>query len=215
MTGWYIAAAVLCVLIALALLRIRIVLSYTEEVSAKLQILFFRFTLYPRKKRVSLRRYTYRRYRKRLLAQRKKESQRKPKPQVRASAKKKRPLKESMRLYQYLFSRLYKRILHHFRIDVARLHVTVATGDAAQTAIATGIVSQAVAYVMEILSNHTNLHHSYHADVRVEPDFLAEKSKVSCKLLFSLRVYEIIDIGIRFFYHYLLGSMRRQNSLSK
>ena len=215
MTGWYIVAAVLYVLIALALLRIRIVLSYTEEVSATLRVLFFRFPLYPRKKRVSLRRYTYRRYRNRLLAQRKKEAPSKPKSQGRASAKKKRPLKESMRTYQYLFSRLYKRILHHFRIDVARLHVIVATGDAAQTAIATGIVSQTVAYVMEILSNHTNLHHSYRADVRVEPDFLAEKSRVSCKLLFSLRVYEIIDIGIRFFYHYLLVSMHRQNSLSK
>ena len=96
-------------------------------------------------------------------------------------------------------------------MDVAKLHITVATGDAAQTAIATGIVSQTVAYILEILHNHTNFHRTYRTDIAVTPDFLGEKSHAACNITFSLRVCEIIEIGIRFFYHFLIGRMRHQN----
>lgn len=209
-TAWHIIAAILCLLILLALLRFRIVLSYTEELSVELRVLFLRFRLYPRKKKVKINRYTYKRYRKRLMAQRKKEAEKPRQTSTAPKKKKKRDLRDNLRLYTYLFKRLYERFLHYFRIDVAKLHVTVATGDAAKTAILTGVVSQSVAYVLEILRNHTNVHRAYRANVAVIPDYLGERSTVSCKLSFSLRVYQIIDLGIRFFYHFLVGRVRRQ-----
>lgn len=213
MPGLYVLAAILCLLIAISLLRIRISLTYTEKIAVDLRILFLRFRLYPKKKRIKVKRYTYRRYRKRLLAQRKKERERakkqaQPTPK---KASKKRPFKQSMRLYTYLFKKLYIRILHHFRIDVAKLHVIVATGDAAQTAIATGIASQAVAYILQLLQDHAKFHRAYRSSVVVAPDFLAENSRIACNVTFSLRVYEIIDLGIRFFYHFLIERMNHHN----
>jgi hypothetical protein len=217
MTILYVMAVILGLLMAVALLRIRINLTYTEDIIIELRILFLRFRLYPKEKKVNVRRYTYKRYRKRLLKQRKKEKNNSVKQTAQApqKEKKKRPIKQNLRLYTYLFKKLYAKILHRFRIDVAQLHITVATGDAAQTAIATGIVNQTVSYILEILHQHANLHHSYRADVAVTPDFLGEKSRVACNISFSLRVCEIIEIGIRFFYHFLVGRTNRHNLSSK
>lgn len=213
----YILVAIGLLLLLILLLRVRILFSYsdTTDVSVILQILFFRFPIYPKQKTVQVRRYTYRRYRKRLLKQRQKEAKGKQPAATSSKARKKKtyPFKDNIRLYQYLLQRLYKRFLHHFRIDVAVLRISVATGDAAKTAIATGIVSQAVAYIVEILENHTNFHRGYRADISVVPDFLGEKSRASCNIKFSLRVFQIVDLGIRFFYHYLIGRMSRQASV--
>lgn len=78
----YTLAVILLILIAVACLRIRIALAYTDEIRVDLRILCFSFRLYPRKKSVNIRRYSYKKYRKRLLAQRKKEQAAKPKHQT-------------------------------------------------------------------------------------------------------------------------------------
>ena len=204
MTALYIKEAILLLLLLIAMLRVKITVSYTTAVAVHVRILFLRFPLYPQKKKVSVKRYRYKAYQKRLLKQRKKEREKAKNKQPVAKKKKARPpLKASLRLYTYLFRSLYKRFLHYFRIDIAKLHITVATGDAAQTAILTGVASQFVAYVLEILQNHANFRSSYRTDISVTPDFLGEKSTAECDITFSMRVLEILDLGIRFFYHFL------------
>ena len=216
MYGWYIAVAILLLLLAAALLRIRIRFLYNEqELAVYLYILCFRYRLYPKQKRVKIKHYTYKRYRRRLLAQREKQRKKQGvKGTSKKESKKKKPLRESLRVYTYLVKKLYLRFLHHFRIDVARLHITVATGDAAQTAIAYGFTCQTVACLLELLQNHTNFHRTYRAQCAIEPDFIGEKSHASCDVSFSLRVFEIVDLGIRFFYHILISRMHRQTANS-
>ncbi len=212
MIGWYILAAILLLLLFLAWLRIRISVIYTDDITVLLQVLWIKIPLYPRKKKVKIHQYTYQKYRKRLLKQRKCE---KEKRQLAAQSKppkaKKRPrsLRKNLTLYQYLFQKLYARFLRHFRIDVAKLHITVATGDAAQTAILTGFATQIVAYLLAFLDQHTNLRHGYRKDISVTSDFLSDKSRISCQICFSLRIFEITGLGIRFFYHYLIGQYLR------
>lgn len=207
-----ITLSVLLLLLLLLCIRVRVVLSYRTEVRAELRILFLRFTLYPKKeKRIKVSDYTYRRYRKRILAQRKRlTAKRGSKEKHTYRARQKKPaLKDQLTFYFSLVAALYERFLHHFRIDVSRLHVTVATGDAASTAIATGAVSGLLSCILELISHHTNLHRAWRSDIAVVPDFLSESSRADCCIVFSLRVFAILELGIRFAYHFLTKSLKK------
>jgi hypothetical protein len=200
--GLKITLAILLPILLLLLVRVRVVFLYKDDVRSYLSILFFQIPLHPKKKKVKISDYTYEKQKKRLLKQRKKRAEK----EKAAAAKRKTakpPLRAQIRYYGALIKRLYPRFLRHFRIDLTRLHVRVGTGDAASTAILTGVVSQAVAFLLEFLSLHTNLHPSHRADVAVIPDFLADRSTVDCKIVFSLRVYAIIGLGTHFFRHLL------------
>lgn len=202
MIGLKITLAILLPILLLLLIRVRVVFLYKESVRAYLSILCFRIPLYPRKKKVRISEYTYEKQKKRLLKQRKKRAE-KEKAKATQKERRKPSLRAQIHYYGALIKRLYPRFLRHFRMDVTRLHIRVGTGDAATTAILTGVVSQAVAFLLEFLSLHTNLHPSHRADVAVAPDFLSERSTVDCKIVFSLRVYAIIGLGIHFFRHLL------------
>ena len=84
----------------------------------------------------------------------------------------------------------------HLRVDVARFKITVATGYAASTAIAYGAVSQAVSYLLAILKSNKNVRGINKADVDIVCDFLGERSSADIKLSFSLRVWHILHIAL-------------------
>lgn len=199
-------AVFLLLLFFILLLRVRVVFLYRDAVRVYLSVLFFRFPLYPQKKKLHPSDYTYRKHKKRLLAQRKKQAK---KADIATERQKKRqPFRAQFRLYTGAIHRLYPRFLRHFHIDLARLHIRVGGPDAATTAITTGLVSQAIAFLLEFLSLHTNVSPSRRADVAVTPDFLSEQCTADCKIVFSLRIFRIIGLGIRFFYHLLKDKMK-------
>lgn len=206
MLGFKIALAILLPLLLLLLLRVRVVFLYRESVRVYVSVLFIKIPLYPRKKKVKVGDFSYRRHRKRLAAQRKKSVERAASEKT--APKKKPSFVAQLRFYGSLIKRIYPHFLRHFRMDLTRLHVRVATGDAASTAILSGVVSQAVAFLLEFLSLHTNLHPTHRADVAVAPDFLSDRSTADCKIVFSLRVYAILGLGIRFFYYFLTNKMK-------
>ncbi len=212
MTALYIIAAVLFCLFLLLSIKVKVAISYQDDIKAELRILCFRFSLYPqKKKKVKIGDYKYTAYRKRLLKQRKKlqAKEQGEEKKVYHAKKKAPPLKDRLSFYFSLVAALYERFLHHFRIDVSRFRITVATGDAAKTAILTGAVSGFVSCFLEFLSLHTNFHRAWRADIAVTPDFLGEKSRVDCRIVFSLRLRQIIDLGIRFAYHFLTKKLKK------
>ncbi len=209
MIGLQITLAILLPIFLLLLARVRVVFLFRDTTCAYVRFLFIKIPLYPKKKkRVRPSDYNYEKHRKRLAKQRKKRrKQRKEREAVPRTAHKP-TFRAQIRLYGSLIRRLYPHFLRHFRMDITRLHIRVGTGDAATTAIATGLVSQALAYLLEFLSLHTRLHPTHRADIAVIPDFLAERSTADCKILFSLRAYAVLGLGIRFFYHLLTSKMK-------
>ena len=113
------------------------------------------------------------------------------------------PLRQRISLFVSLFKGIYEPFLRYFRIDVAKLRIDVATGDAAKTAILTGVVSQSVAYLCAILDSHTNVGRTYRAEIAVQPNFLEERSRAEGKFIFSLRTVRILEIGVRLSYLFL------------
>ena len=213
---WILLAALLLLFLIL-MLRIRVVLRYDEKIRLDLYILFFRIPLYPRRKKVSPSQYTYHRYQKRLRKEQKKRAGKKRKRRgdvLPASHKKTPSLRARIAYFIRLFDGIYHRFLRAFRIDVAYLRIDVATGDAAKTAVLTGIVSQSVAYLCAILDTHTNLRHASSASISVRPDYVGQQSRVQGKFMFSIRILSLVGIGLRLCYRYLQSRLYTNNPMT-
>lgn len=82
------------------------------------------------------------------------------------------------------------------RIDVAKIVITVATGDAASTAIMYGAVISAVNVLIELLQKIMNLNGLKDAEIDVKCDYLGSKTKADIHVALSLRVWHIFDFLI-------------------
>lgn len=201
-----ILCALLLLFILLLFLRVRLTVTYKETVCAELQVLFLRIRLFPRRKKLKLRKYSKKRLaraeqKKLAAAQKKAKKKARREAQHKKTPKKKRTLQENIRLVRALSAALIRRTHKHLRLHAARLHVRVATGDAATTAVLYGSVSGSLSLLLAGLDRVTRLK-AVTPDVSVAPDFLAERSVADIKLVFSLRVWGAIatalSVGIAF-----------------
>lgn len=206
-----------CIILFFAFLlsiRGRVILELDEEGEMHLavKVLFFTIRILPAKepKPVKIKDYTPENHKKRLRkkyqdylkSQAKKEQKtaekKAKKEKKKAEGKKKKQPKRSIldwldiatSVLKVLFAKFFK----HLRIKVAKLRINVATGDAASTAILYGIVVQAVAYIVEILSSATNVKGLEKADIAVNADYVSESTQAELKFVFSLRVWHLFSI---------------------
>lgn len=211
MTGLIVTLSILLFFWLVGMISANLVLIYDETLSLYLRVLFLKFKITPReKKKPSLRKYTLKRYRRSLekeAAKRKKKETRldKKKAKKRSDEKKKvadteskeKPKKsvkdiiELVGLISAALSGLIKSFGKHLKIKTVRLNITVATGDAAKTAVVYGTVCQSVAYIMELLYNLTGFTVKRNGEVTVIPNFTAESSTLDLKFVFKLRVWHV------------------------
>ena len=214
MTALIIILSILLFLILLMSIRIRITIEYNESLTVHARIMhIFRIPITPSKERkVKLSDYTNKAISKRdQLEQEKahrKELKKKQKKQQKLEKKKRRKehpeeaaqertLSENLSLIIDIVKVLFKRFFKHLRIDLSRIHISIAGEDAAQTAILYGIVCQSVAYLLEIMKNFKTVSTPDFSDISVTPNWIGEKTTVDIKLSFSLRVGHIFDLVFR------------------
>lgn len=89
------------------------------------------------------------------------------------------------------------RFARHLRVRVARLHINVATGDAANTAILYGAIAQSAAYIAALLDSTKTLKNPARSDVDIRADYLSEKTTADIEIGFSIRVWQVFDVLIR------------------
>ncbi len=89
---------------------------------------------------------------------------------------------------------LVKRFSKSLRADVYRIHLIIATGDAAKTATTYGIACAAVADLLELLGKGKLLTYKKGAIVKVTPDFVSEKSRIDVKIRLRLRIRHILAL---------------------
>lgn len=192
---------VLVFFLCLLTLRVRVSIVLGDEVSLSLKILCFKIRLFPRNKKVKWKHYTPERAakiaaqkaRKQALKEAKraaKKAKKKAEKHLLAEKgeKKKTSLAEKIRLVRVLAAALIRKTNKHLRLKAARLHLRVATGDAASTAILYGAVCQSLAYLLALLDRVTKLK-AAEPDVSVTADYLSEKSSADVKLIFSLSLW--------------------------
>lgn len=90
--------------------------------------------------------------------------------------------------------KFFVRFGRRFRIDVSRIIITVATGDAASTAIMYGAAVPAVMALIALLEKITDLRGIDNADIHLRCDYLAQKTNVDVHVAFSMRPYHLFDM---------------------
>ena len=189
-TPLLIIGAILLFLLILLFLPVRLTVSYRERVALHLGVLFLSFRLYPRRKKPKKQ--------PRIAKKHKKAPKRAKKSQKAAAAAEPKPkptLEENLQLVRTLSAAVLRKTGKHLRLRTARLHVSVATDDAAKTAVLYGAVSGAVALLLEGLSHVTRLR-SAKESVLVRADYLSERSAADVRLVFSLNLYGALCIAV-------------------
>ncbi len=220
--------AVLLFFAFLLSLRVRLNVRAGDTVVLELRILFIRIRLFPRKKRIDPRDYSPRR----IARAKKKVARRDEKKAAKRAAKKAKKaekhqkeheekesgvqltLRDKIVLVRALCAVVIRHTHKHLRLHAARLHVRVATGDPATTAILYGTVSQSLSYLLTGLDRVTHLK-AVTPDVGVQADFLGEKSHVDANVTFSIRVWGAIATAVPVLFAFLnkkraLKSARRK-----
>lgn len=201
-----IIAAILC-------LRVSVRIGVDENFSLVAGVGFIRIRIFPAKeKKLKLSDYRIDKFRKleekkRLAAEKKKAKKAKKSPPAEQKAasqpaggsaeKKKRDIPALISKLTRVAGVFLKRFGKHLRIDLKKLNIIIATGDAAQTAIIYGAVIGAVQNLYALLAGSGTLRTTKKSELFVEPDFLSEKMQVEVDLRFSFMIWQLFDMAIR------------------
>lgn len=205
----WIFLALLALLLAVALVilfaRVRILICGNEEHLIMLKfyvygIRVFRFSVRDkdkRPKRIRLSDYSPEALEKRRARQEKRAARHADKKEA-ADALRPRP--DVMYILKFIKELLYtfaKYYANQFKVKILKLNVTVATEDAASTAILYGAVSQSVGYLIEFLKNNTDLTVPRGAEISVISDFCGKTANVDVKLEIVIRLRKVISLLYR------------------
>ncbi len=84
-----------------------------------------------------------------------------------------------------------------FKVKILKLNISVATGDAASTAILYGTVAQAASYLIEFLKNNTALTVPRTAKMNVVSDFCGDTTQVDIKIEVFIHLRRVLSLLYR------------------
>ncbi len=195
------------ILLAVIFLRAKLIIIVNGDLIIRLRVLFLSFTIIgkKRKKRPSKRRYSKKaiekRQKKALRSLKKRRSLHLFKGSEKESKGKLKfkfpnDIEKALDLLASLFSDLLLPVIANARVRFKYFRVTVASDDPASTAIRYGVVSQGVAYLLQVLCESTKISDRQLTKVVIEPDFLAEKSSFSLHMTASFGVWKLIATAL-------------------
>ncbi len=96
-----------------------------------------------------------------------------------------------------LFKNFGEHYAAKFKVHILKLDITVATGDAASTAILYGGVSQAAGYLIEFLKNTTALKIPRRAKLNIGTDFCTDTTRYDVKIQVFIHLRRLISLLYR------------------
>jgi len=102
------------------------------------------------------------------------------------------PITDIIKTIKNILEAFFKSHARHLTVRAARINISVSTSDAASTAILYGVVSQGVAYILEILNTLNNLKPIKNSDINISADYISEKTSADIKLIFSFPIKSAI-----------------------
>ena len=206
MTVLIILGVILLLLFGIMMLRVRVIIEADTSARVVLRILFIKIQLFPKiQKQPKLKHYSPKQIAKR-EAKKKKKSDAKLKKKAKKEQKKakkapeeKKKMKlsditELVSLVLSLVKTFFLKFAKHLRLDLTKIHITIASEDAAKTAIEYGAVSAGVSCLYEILDSKLKVRPKGTKDIELNADFLGEKPTVDIVISASLRVWHALDI---------------------
>jgi hypothetical protein len=105
-------------------------------------------------------------------------------------------LKENLDMILALLKRLYEVTRGRIGINFRKMHLRVASGDAAKTAILYGVIVQSVSYILNFVEEKfTHVKRSPGA-MSVEPDYTATQSGAEIDLICKVKIRHAISIAV-------------------
>lgn len=175
----YIILGIVLLISAILAMRVGINILHEDDLRIYLKILFVRIQLYPEKKGSA------RRNKKQKKDKKSAEVTLKPIDK----AKTKPTILDKVNLVKDVLTVLFQAFPKHLHVKLAKLHISVATGDAAQTAILYGAVSGVVACIVELIDSFTKMDKLKRKAISVEPNFLGENSEARINISLYITVF--------------------------
>ena len=106
-------------------------------------------------------------------------------------------------LVRALAAKVIKKFFKYLRIDIVKLKVVVATGDAASTAVAYGAVTQAINLLFPTLEQIKNFSLPKDSDMDVRIDYISDSMQADIKLGFAIRVWHLVAMAFGAFFTFI------------
>lgn len=209
MTAWIVIGCIALFLLLLLSLKATVTVGYGDTVTLSVRVLFIRIRLLPKaekRARRSMSAAQARRIRKKAEKKAAKKAEAAKKKKEKKSAHKlsreekpkktPREILDILSLVRAIVAAVVRKFFKHLRIDVARLKIKVATGDAASTAVAYGAITGAVSALLPVLEKVKSFKLPDQKDLSVEADFLGDGCEFDLSLSFSLRVWHVLDVAL-------------------
>lgn len=211
-------------------LKATVTVEYNGEVALFVRVLFVRLRLFPKKEKKHPHSMSERKARrikaslekkkaKKQAKKEKKKAEKKEKEAIKKQGKKqKRSVSEILdiiSLVAALVGTVTKKFFGHLKIKLARIHLTVGTGDAAATAIAYGAITQAVNVLFPLIEDIPTVTLPKAKDISVNADFTAEECEIDLKICFSLRVWHLLHVGFAALITAIKHFFKRQKRLDE
>ncbi|HBL83470.1 MAG: hypothetical protein A2Y17_04070 [Clostridiales bacterium GWF2_38_85] len=186
MTFLYILIAFFILIGVLMFIRLSVTVSYTDNVSVILKIGFIKFDMG--------------KFSTKAHKEKKPTAEKKPKKaKEKEPAEPRKPLNVSdvIKLINDVLMSLIKKFLGYLRIDKYNISVTVATGDAATTAIMYGAATGALYSLTAILTTLKPRRKKGVYNAEVIPDFIGEKSSIKASISLSLLMWQALVCTVK------------------
>lgn len=219
--GWLIVLGIVLLFALILMLRVGVRVKLCDDTSLWLGVGVFRIRLYPKREReLKLSDYEIKKFRRRKAkeearakkkaakkaaknAKKKKTPESKVAQAEKTQTKEKRDISELVDTVLEVVRVFFERFGRHLYIKVRRLCITVASADAATTAVLYGSVCGAVQCLLELLDNSVKLKLPRSEKIIVTTDFTTEKTRADVDIILSLRVWQIFDVAIRSLWAYI------------
>ena len=212
MTGPIIFGCILLFFIFILSVSVKITVAYSSQLELSVKILCFKIKILPKKEKKKGPHSMSKRKAEKIKAKLLKKEQKKAEKK-KAKAEKKRIAKETPKtetekekkslseildiiaMVRSIIATVVKKFFGHLKIDIARIKIKLATGDAANTAIAYGAVTQSINLLFPILERIKNFKLPKNTDISVDADFLSESSDIDVCVSFSLRPWHLFHVA--------------------
>lgn len=188
---WIILAIVAIILILAALIiftgHLKLKLSYSDDTGFSLKAYILSINLFDTEKKKK--RNPHYKHAKKSVS-----NSHKSKPRSKQTHKQSYPITDIIRIAKNILVAFFEKQAKHLSVRAVKLNISVATSDAATTAILYGAVSQGVAYILELLDNINKLKPIKKSDINIYPDYTSDKSSADIKFTFSLPIKSAIAL---------------------
>jgi hypothetical protein len=201
MTALWILLGIFLFFFFIFALPIHVIVGLADEVTAAVRVLCFKIKLFPRPKRPRKRPKNPKKYAQKMAkkkakkdkkaiekAEKKAKKKEEKKAKKATEPKKKRDIVGLVKLLLKVVGAFLRSFPKHFRIRIHAYEITVASDDAAKTALMFGGVYALSQKLFNDLNCWKNFKIKRNAPLRIDTDYLAEKPRANVKIEFILSI---------------------------